>query len=69
MKKLELKNAQQHSNFTVFSLLAVFIPFIGLVLGIIYLCKDKEIDRVLGKSTLLISVVSWGIAIILLSMV
>lgn len=69
MTKLKLKEAQKHPNFTIFSLLALFIPFVGLILGIVYVCKEKEIDRVLGRSTLIISTFVWILGFVLLSMV
>jgi hypothetical protein len=48
--------AKEHDSYTSFTVIAVLLPWIGLILGIVYLTKDKQLDKKLGEHLLSISV-------------
>lgn len=48
--------AKDHESYTTFTILAVIIPIVGFILGIVYLTKDKKLDKKLGEHTLAFSV-------------
>lgn len=48
--------ASNHSNYAVTTLVAVLIPVAGVIMGIIYLTKEKKLDRKLGENLIAIGV-------------
>jgi hypothetical protein len=57
--------AKQHESYGALTILAILMPLIGLVLGVVYLTKDKAVDRKLGEHLVAISVlffIIWGAA-------
>ena len=54
----DIKNlkASQHESYATFTLLALILPLIGLILGAVYLSKDNKLDKKLGEHTLAISI-------------
>ena len=55
---LKLK-ARDHENYTTFSIICLLFPFIGIILGIVYLTKQDELDRKLGEHMLAFSILAW----------
>lgn len=49
--------AKDHGSYITFTILSVVIPFVGFILGIVYLAKDKKVDKKLGEHTLAFSVI------------
>ncbi len=50
--------ANQHDSYRQFTTIAVLLPFVGIILGIIYLTKDRLLDKKLGTHLLIVSVIS-----------
>lgn len=48
--------ASDHSNYAVTTLVSVLIPVAGIVMGIIYLTKEKKLDRKLGEHLIAVGV-------------
>jgi len=48
--------ANQHEEYIRFTIISTILPIIGIILGIVYLTKDKRLDRKLGEHLLAISV-------------
>ena len=57
--------ANQHESYWSYTILALLLPVIGLILGIVFMAKDKKLDRKLGEHLLAISVlfmIVYGVA-------
>jgi len=50
-------HAKQHSSYTTFTVLALLIPFIGFIVGIVYLTKGELVERKLGEHIIVMSIV------------
>lgn len=48
--------AADHDSYTLYSILGLLFPLIGVVLAIVMLAKDEKIDKKLGEHTLVCSV-------------
>lgn len=48
--------ASNHSNYAVTTLVSVLIPVAGIIMGIIYLTKEKKLDRKLGEHLIAVGV-------------
>lgn len=48
--------ASDHDSYGTFTIIAVLIPIVGLILGIVYLAKDNKIDKKLGEHLLAVSI-------------
>jgi hypothetical protein len=59
-QKKEIR-ANQHASYRQFTTIAVLLPFVGIILSIIYLTKEKQVDKKLGTHLLIVSVVSSAI--------
>jgi len=64
----DVVKAKQHENYGTFTLIAVILPLIGVILGIVYLAKDDKLDKKLGEHVLAFSIlffiiwsVAWGV--------
>lgn len=53
---MEEVTANQHENYSLFTILAIIFPLIGLILGIVYLSKNNKIDKKLGEHALAFSI-------------
>ena len=51
--------ARQHPSYWTFTLLGLLLPIIGIIVGIVYLTKDKKLDKKLGEHTIAISVLGF----------
>src|ERR1035437_3675626 len=55
--------ASQHESYGTFTLITAIIPFVGFILGIVYLTKDKKVDKKLGEHliawSILFSIIWW----------
>lgn len=61
--------ANQHDSYGTYSILAIVIPLVGFILGIVFLTKDKKVDKKLGEHLLAISIlfgVFWWILLAML---
>lgn len=61
--------ASQHSSYGSISLLCFLLPAIGIIVGIVYLTKDKLIDKKLGEHAIafsFLSVIVWFILLMIL---
>ena len=57
--------ARQHDSYTTMSLIGFIFPLVGFILGIVYLTKEKQVDRKLGEHLLVVAVLAfvfWSIA-------
>lgn len=43
----------------LFSIIAIIIPLLGLILGIVYVAKDNKEDRLTGAITIAVSTVAF----------
>ena len=63
-KKMSEKNvrAADHDSYGLFSILALILPVVGIILGIIMLTKDDKVDKKLGEHTLVCSIFGFILA-------
>lgn len=54
-QKLQARN---HESYGAFTALAILIPPIAIVVGIIYLAKNSQLDRKLGEHTIAVAIFS-----------
>lgn len=55
--------ASRHDSYGVFTILAVLLPIIGIILGIVYLAKDSKLDKKLGEHLValgILSIIIWS---------
>ena len=60
--------ASQHESYGTFTILAIIIPLAGFILGIVYLTKDKKVDKKLGEHLLALSILFGAFWWIILAM-
>ena len=48
--------ASDHEDHLRFTLIAIILPIVGFILGIVYLTKDNRVDKKLGEHLLAVSV-------------
>jgi len=56
--------AINHENYITYTLIALVVPIVGIIVGAIYLGKDEKIDKKLGEHLVAISIlfmIIWGI--------
>lgn len=63
-KKLKAKD---HPSYRSFTLLTLIIPFIGIVLGIMYLSKKNPLDKKLGEHMIAFSFLSFALWAVIFS--
>lgn len=61
--------ARQHPSYWTFTLLGLLLPLIGIIVGIVYLTKDKKLDKKLGEHTIAISVLGFILYWIFLALI
>lgn len=49
-------SARMHSSYNLMTIVCFFFPYIGFILGIVYLARNNPIDKKLGEHCLAISV-------------
>lgn len=57
--------AVDHESYITYSILAVLLPGIGIILGMLYLAKDEPVDKKIGEHMLalgVLSIILWFIA-------
>lgn len=47
--------ASDHESYGAYTLLSFIVPVIGIILGVVYLAKDKKIDKKFGEHLVAIS--------------
>jgi hypothetical protein len=52
----EKVKVSKHESYGTYTLIAFFIPIVGIIMGIIYLAKDKRLDKKLGEHLIAISI-------------
>lgn len=60
-------NAKQHPSYTTFTILGLILPFVGIIVGIVYLTKSDSLDHKVGEHTIAISILGFIIAYLLYS--
>ena len=61
--KIKKAKASDHDSYGTYTLISILLPVVGVILGIVYLAKDKQIDKKFGEHLLSISVLAlilWG---------
>lgn len=61
--------ANDHPSYGTFTILSLIVPFIGIVLGIIYLSKKDCLDKKLGEHSIafgILSLILWGVVLSIL---
>lgn len=56
--------ASDHDSYLTYTVVSLFIPLVGFILGAIMLTKDEKIDRKVGEHAIVTSVlglIAWGI--------
>src|SRR3990167_7196805 len=56
-KTTEVK-ASQHDSYGTYSLISFLLPTIGIIVGIVFLTKDKKLDKKLGEHCVVIGILS-----------
>jgi hypothetical protein len=51
--------AKDHPSYWTFTILAILMPGIGTIIGIVYLCKSLTVDKRVGEHTLVVSILFW----------
>ena len=64
----EKAKANQHDSYGMFTILAIIIPLAGFILGIVFLTKDKKVDKKLGEHLLALSILFGAFWWIILTM-
>ena len=54
--------ASQHESYLVYTLIALVIPIVGLILGVVFLTKDTKLERKLGEHLVAVSILFMIIA-------
>jgi uncharacterized membrane protein YvbJ len=60
--------AKDHSDYRTITILSLLLPAVGFIVGIVYLAKDRLIDKKLGEHAIAFSIISgilWFIIIYL----
>lgn len=57
--------ANQHPSYWIYTLVAILLPLVGFILGIIGLTKSDPVEKKLGEHALALSVVFFVIYLIL----
>jgi hypothetical protein len=52
--------AKQHDSYITMTVLCILVPLVGLIIGIVYLTKDKVLDKKLGEHMVAFSIL-WAI--------
>ncbi|MFA5080784.1 MAG: zinc ribbon domain-containing protein [Candidatus Paceibacterota bacterium] len=52
----QIAKVSQHSSYGTFTIIAILLPIVGIILGVVYLTKDNQIDKKLGEHTLATSI-------------
>lgn len=55
MSNIKVK-ANDHESYGSFTLISFIIPIVGIVVGVMYLAKDKPLDKKLGEHLIAISI-------------
>lgn len=56
-------SATQHESYKAYTLICLLLPLVGIILGIVYLTKDKPLDKKFGEHLLTVSIlfiILWG---------
>ena len=53
---IEKAIASKHESYGTFTIISILLPFIGIILGIVYLTKDNKLDKKLGEHCLALGV-------------
>ena len=56
-KKTETK-ASDHDSYGTFTIIALILPIIGMVLGTVYLTKEEDADKKVGEHMIAVSILS-----------
>lgn len=48
--------ASKHSNYAITTLVSVLVPVAGIIMGIIYMTKEKKLDRKLGEHLIAVGI-------------
>lgn len=48
--------ARQHDSYVTMTVLCIIIPLVGLIIGIVYMTKDKILDKKLGEHMVAFSI-------------
>ncbi len=59
-------HAKQHDSYQAFTAIALLLPLVGFILGIIYLTKHSLLERKLGEHTITMSVVGTILSYVIL---
>ncbi len=51
--------ANQHESYGTFTVLGLLIPFVGLIVGAVFMTKDNKLDRKVGEHTVVMSVIGY----------
>lgn len=49
-------HAKQHPSYWTFTVLGLIIPYIGIIVGIVYLTKPEPLDRKVGEHTIVMGI-------------
>lgn len=52
----QITKASRHSSYGTFTIIAILLPIVGIILGIAYLSKDSQVDKKLGEHILATSI-------------
>ncbi len=55
MSNKKLK-ASSHENYVAYTVISFILPIVGIILGIVYATKDKQLDKKLGEHLIAISI-------------
>ena len=62
--------AIDHENYITYTLIAIVIPLVGIIVGAMYLGKDETVDKKFGEHLVAISalfMIIWGVAWVVLA--
>ena len=65
--KADLKEKiKNHPSYWTFTILGLILPIVGIIVGIVYLTKEKTIDKKLGEHIISISVLGFILSFLII---
>lgn len=64
MDEVNKIKASQHDSYGMYTLISFLLPLIGIIVGIVFLTKDKKLDKKLGEHCIafgILSIILWSV--------
>jgi hypothetical protein len=61
------EKAKNHPSYWTFTILGLILPIVGVIVGIVYLTKEKTIDKKLGEHVIAISILGFILSFLIIA--